>query len=114
MALKVSEDALDIDELLRRGSATAVTQYAHLEGNAKKREILPQKKKPAGNWQEKIEKMRETHPNAYRPWGKQDDESLKVGFRNGATIEELSKLLGRHEGSIKLRLQKHFGEDTIV
>jgi ATP-dependent DNA helicase PIF1 len=113
MALKVSEDALDIDELLRRGSATAVTQYAHLEVNAKKRETLPQKKKPVGNWQEKIEKMRETHPNAYRPWGKQDDESLKVGFRNGATIEELSAQLGRHEGSIKMRLQKYFGEDAI-
>jgi ATP-dependent DNA helicase PIF1 len=113
MALKVSEDALDIDELLRRGSAAAVTQYAHLEVNSKIREALPEKKKPSGNWQEKIQKMRETHPNAYRPWGKQDDESLKVGFRNGATIEELSTQLGRHEGSIKMRLQKYFGEDTI-
>lgn len=113
MALKVSEDALDIDELLRRGSTNAVTQYAHLEVNASKREALPVAKKAAGNWQEKIEKMRETYPNAYRPWGKQDDESLKVGFRNGATIEELSTQLGRHEGSIKMRLQKYFGEDTI-
>ena len=113
MALKVSEDALDIDELLRRGSTNAVTQYAHLEVNASKREALPVVKKAAGNWQEKIEKMRETYPNAYRPWGKQDDESLKVGFRNGATIEELSTQLGRHEGSIKMRLQKYFGEDTI-
>lgn len=113
MALKVSEDALDIDELLRRGSSNAVTKYAHLEANADKREVLPEKKKAVGNWQDKIEKMRETYPNAYRPWGKQDDESLKVGFRNGATIEELSTTLGRHEGSIKMRLQKYFGEDTI-
>jgi ATP-dependent DNA helicase PIF1 len=114
MALRVSEDALDIDELLRRCSTTAVKQYAHLEENARKREVIPVKKKNSGNWQERIEKMRETYPNAYRPWGKHEDEALRVGFLNGTTIEDLSKKLGRHEGSIKMRLQKNFGEDIVA
>ena len=58
--------------------------------------------------------MRETYPNAYRPWSTQDDAVLKQEFQNGTTVKNLSKTLGRHEGSIKMRLQKHFGEDTVI
>ena len=47
------------------------------------------------------------------PWEKQEDEDLKLGFTNGETIKQLSKKLGRHEGSIKMRLQKHYGEDVV-
>ena len=57
--------------------------------------------------------MRETHPNAYKPWQKRDDDLLKQEFQNGASIAKLSKALGRHEGSIKMRLQKLFGEDVV-
>lgn len=112
MALKVSQDALDIDELLREKSSQAVKRFAHLEGNAAKRAKMPPKK--AGNsWADKIAKMRETHPNAYRPWQPGDDALLKQEFHNGASLDELSQRLGRHTGSIKMRLQKHFGEDIV-
>jgi hypothetical protein len=47
------------------------------------------------------------------PWEDEDDTILKQDFQNGATIKDLSKKLGRHEGSIKMRLQKHFGEDIV-
>ena len=57
--------------------------------------------------------MRKTHPNAYKPWENADDALLKQEFQNGKNIKELSKALGRHEGSIKMRLEKHFGEDTV-
>jgi hypothetical protein len=67
--------------------------------------------KTASGWSEKIAKMRETYPNAYRPWEARQDAELKEKFLNGATVKELSALLGRHEGSITMRLQKHFGED---
>jgi hypothetical protein len=58
--------------------------------------------------------MRETYPNAYKPWEKKHDALLTEKFQNGASIKELSKLLGRHEGSITMRLQKHFGEDVVI
>ena len=48
------------------------------------------------------------------PWEKADDDTLKQEFLQGATIQQLSQKLGRHEGSIKMRLQKHFGEDTVA
>ena len=57
--------------------------------------------------------MRETYPNAYRPWEAKHDDTLKEAFQNGQTLSELSSLLGRHEGSIKMRLQKPYGEDVV-
>ncbi len=57
--------------------------------------------------------MRLTYPNAYRPWTNEQDSLLKQEFQNGKVIGDLSRLLGRHERSIILRLQKHFGEDAV-
>ena len=56
--------------------------------------------------------MRAKHPNAYRPWTEEQDDLLKQEFQQGADLKKLSKLLGRHERSIVMRLQKHFGEDV--
>ena len=117
-ALQMSEDAHTIDGDLRSKAARDSARFKHLEEVAAQRaEVgdLPTKKSGAksGGWQEKIAKMRETHPNAYKPWQPQDDALLKQEFQNGKDIANLSKQLGRHEGSIKMRLQKHFGEDVV-
>lgn len=118
MALRVSEDAQSINDTLLRQAAHDAKRLAHLQANAEKRKSAPEPtaKKSGGSagWQEKIAKMRETYPKAYMPWEKPDDDVLKQDFQNGVTIEELSKKLGRHEGSIKMRLQKHFGEDMVA
>ena len=113
MALRVSEDAQNIDVLLREKAARDQKRFAYLEELAKKRSTeLPKKPvKKSSGWSEKIAKMRETYPNAYMPWEASQDVLLKEKFQNGATVKQLSKLLGRHEGSIMMRLQKHFGED---
>ena len=58
--------------------------------------------------------MREMYPNAYKPWLAQDDVVLKQDFQNGVSVKDLSQKLGRHEGSIIMRLQKHFGEDVVT
>lgn len=116
MALRISPEAQQIDVNLRDSALKYAQQFAHLQAKADKRDTEPvkkQKKKGGGSWQAKIEKMRETYPNTYKPWERQQDEDLKLGFTNGETVAELSKKLGRHEGSIKMRLQKHYGEDVI-
>ncbi len=115
MALVVSEDAQSIDEQLRARAASDAKKFAHLAVNIDKRQAEPVKeKKASAGWAEKIEKMRQEYPNAYRPWQVQDDATLKQDFQNGVSLKELSKKLGRHEGSIKMRLQKHFGEDIVL
>lgn len=112
MALQVSEDAQTIDGSLRSRAARDSEKFAHLSEQAEKRKTAPPKKeKAASGWSDKIAKMRETYPNAYRPWQLTDDEQLKQDFQNGVTLKELSQKLGRHEGSVTMRLQKHFGEE---
>ena len=114
MALQMSEDAANIDVRLRDRAASDRQKFAHLEQVAEKRASSPPKKvKSASGWADKIEKMRETYPNAYRPWTDEQDDELKTGFTNGETVQSLSQKLGRHEGSITMRLQKHFGEDVV-
>ena len=117
MALTMSQDASEIDERLRTRAASDSQKFSHLEKEAEKRAASPPKptKKTSGSgWAEKIEKMRETYPNAFRSWTNEHDEDLKLGFKNGETIKALSKKLGRQEGSIMMRLQKHFGEDVVA
>ncbi len=113
MALRVSEDAQSIDGILRTKAASDAVRFAHLEKAAEKRKTSPPPEKKAAGWSDKIAKMRETYPNAYRPWEASHDDTLKQEFQNGKTPKELSSILGRHEGSIKMRLQKHFGEDIV-
>ncbi|MDB5164036.1 MAG: putative helicase, partial [Candidatus Saccharibacteria bacterium] len=52
---------------------------------------------------------------AYRPWQTTDDTKLVKLFSAGKsiTIAELTETFGRHPGSIRARLKKHFGEDAI-
>ncbi|MFY9228497.1 MAG: PIF1 family ATP-dependent DNA helicase [Candidatus Microsaccharimonas sp.] len=113
MALKVSEDARMIDEFLRTKAVSDAKRFAPLEKKAAKRGDVPVSAPKASGWAAKIDKMREAYPNAYRPWEKAQDDELKEAFQNGASVKKLSKLLGRHEGSIIKRLQKHFGEDVV-
>ena len=115
-ALQMSDEAYTIDERLKMRAANDRERFQYLQRKAEERAAKPLKnpsKKKSSSWSEKIAKMREIHPNAYKPWQPQDDEALKLGFINGESIEHLSAQLGRHEGSIKMRLQKHFGEDAV-
>lgn len=117
MALQISEDAQNIDEGLRKRAGEDGKKFAHLGVQAEKRasdpDSLKKKSSSGSGWSEKIAKMRETYPHAYMPWEDADDALLKQEFQNGVSIKELSHKLGRHEGSIKMRLQKHFGEDAV-
>lgn len=110
MALRVSSDALQIDESLRSKSAKDSRKYEHLRGEAEKRAKKNPPKETKGPWQDKLDKMRAEFPNAYRPWLPEQDEKLKKMFTAGKTVKAISKQLGRHPGSIRKRLEKHYGE----
>ncbi len=116
MALRVSPVALEIDETLRSRSAQDAARFEYLRERARQREKetarMPQ---TPGTWSEKVDKMREKYPNAYKPWAESDDAKLVKLFDAEASIsvKELTKVFGRHPGSIRARLKKHFGEDAI-
>ncbi len=52
------------------------------------------------------DKVREEHPNAYRPWDKGSDEKLQELFKNGLSTSELMSVFGRKRGAIRARLIK--------
>ncbi len=115
MALRVSEEATAIEDMLQRSSSDAIAQHAEVFEEAEKRWVFestqapaPKKAKNNGDWAQKIEKMREKFPNAYKPWKEDDDSIVRNGHENGSSVAELSKLLGRHPGSIRARLKKFF------
>ena len=111
MALRVSSEARAIDDELGRKALEDVEKYKHLLDKPISKSIVDKKKKTA--WEEKLSKMRETYPNAYKPWEKGQDDILKEGFLHGKSVDDLSEILGRQKNSIILRLQKHFGEDVV-
>ena len=120
MALVVSEEAQRIDTRLKNESQKAEKRFAHLLETAKKRDAgeIIEKAPAKTTWAQKLEKMREEFPNAYRPWKLSDDARLQEAiFENGKIDEglilKLSKELGRHKGSIEARIKKLFGEDSL-
>lgn len=113
LALQVSEEALEIDVKLQNKSAKDEIRFESLREKAATREkIAPKPEKKKSDWSEKVAKMRETHPNAYKRWTKEDDELLQSMYNDDNTVamDSLVETFGRHEGSIRIRIQKHFGE----
>ncbi len=53
-----------------------------------------------------IAKLRETHPMAFQPWTKEDEELLITMFNEGRNTKELSKSFKRKESAITARLSK--------
>ncbi len=117
MALRVSPEAVEIDAHFRSKAAKDAKRFAHLKALAEKRaKDTAKPKKPTGTWSSKVSKMRETYPNAFKPWSAEDDKKLVKLFGQGdsVSIKSLTKTFGRHPGSIRARLKKHFGEDAVL
>ena len=123
MALRVSPLAREIDVELRTRSEAAVSENLKVNADweaaeeARKNEPEPEekpKKAKSAGWADRLEKMRSEYPNAYKPWKKEEDEKLIALFGAENTTKQLSKLLGRHPGSVRARLKKHFGDEIIA
>ncbi len=49
-------------------------------------------------------RLRETYPNAGKPWKRSDDEELRRLFVAGNSIDDLMLLFGRTRNGVQLRL----------
>lgn len=119
MALRTSPLARQIDTELRGRSQQALEEYAAViakwqQDEAQGKNIPKSAPKGAGSWSDKLAKMREEYPNAYRPWSESDDALLQKLYKKHTTLNMLTKQLGRHPGSITKRLEKHFGEGVVI
>jgi ATP-dependent DNA helicase PIF1 len=119
-ALKVNPEILDKDIIFKNNSLDAEGVFGKLEknelekmhenfvvtsgGKFKKDKIAGSTS--IGNPYNSFEKIRETHPNAYRPWSKDQDEELSKLFKQGIKVKELMEKFGRKRGGINSRLKK--------
>ena len=53
-----------------------------------------------------LDKLREKHPRAYRPWTPRDGNQLAEMFKRGVSLNDMSAQLGRQPGAIRIRLEK--------
>ncbi|MEK7131753.1 MAG: PIF1 family DEAD/DEAH box helicase [Patescibacteria group bacterium] len=125
-AFQVHPEVLKEDNAFRASSEAALTAFAQIlpdelqkmhdnfvkacGGNIVSNDVTytevekitkPKKQKGHG-----FDKIREKHPNAFRPWTEGQDEELRQFFANDMSTEELSKTFGRKTGAIRMRLIK--------
>ena len=53
-----------------------------------------------------LDKLRQRHPRAYRPWTPREDNQLAEMFKRGLALNQMSEQLGRQPGAIRIRLDK--------
>lgn len=119
MALRVSRDARGIDAELRDRSKNThdkhkdIIEKWHVDEEKRKTQPKVESVKAKGSWQDKLDKMRAEYPNAYKPWKEKEDEKLIKLYAANDNIKQISNLMGRHPGSIRARLKKHFGDGIV-
>jgi len=107
--------ALEIDKQLRKKAIIDAKRFERLRPMASKHTHQPQHFSDK-NQNDRITTIRQTYPNAFKPWSQEDDVLLVSLFSSvkPIAIDELTVRFGRHAGSIKARLKKHFGDDSII
>lgn len=58
-----------------------------------------------------LEAKRQTYPNAYTPWTKEDDERLKTLVAAGEKVTRIAEVFGRQPSAIQSRINKIIGPD---
>lgn len=53
-----------------------------------------------------VEKIRQSHQQAYLPWTTEDDNKLEQLFCEGKKTKELAQIFGRQAGAINSRIKK--------
>lgn len=59
-------------------------------------------------------KLRETHPNAGKPWSTSDDDILRQLYREGKPVEDLALRFGRTANGVRQRLERLGLADPII
>lgn len=77
-----------------------------LISGGKRREEQRNKEKAVVKKESVLEKTRETHTNAYRPWSKEEESQLIKLFERGKPVKEIALTLGRQIGAVRARIKK--------
>lgn len=59
--------------------------------------------------EERIARVRVTHPRAFTAWDEEEDARLVLRWREGTRLVDLSRATGRPPGAVRMRLEKLLG-----
>lgn len=76
-----------------------------LKNSLKKFKELKEPKQTEGKTYS-VEKIRETHKQAYLPWTIEDDNKLEFLYCEGKKVKEHAQIFGRNEGAISSRIKE--------
>ena len=68
--------------------------------------VRPETEAHQGPTPDFVQRARETHPNAFRPWTSADDQRLAALFRAGSSVDMLCAEFGRPPKGITMRLER--------
>lgn len=119
-ALKVHPEILKIDIDFKKSSKEASKVFGKLSGaeikkmhenfivasGGKVNKTKNTKGAPVTARPKPFAEIREKHPNAYKPWTKEQDEELKELFASEKSVKNLCTITGRQSGGIRSRLKK--------
>jgi hypothetical protein len=112
-AMKVHPQVLAREEAFRRDSEAARAALAGLapEELLKRQEAFITRlggklRDPAMKPKYDLNKLRETHAKAYRPWSEEEERELLKHFDAGLAHKSIAALLRRQIGGVRARLKK--------
>lgn len=58
------------------------------------------------SYQDRLDAVKQEHPNAYEPWTDRQEEVLKQMHKGGAPVKAIASALNRQPGAISSRIRK--------
>jgi len=120
-ALEVNDDTLEVDRQLKLKSDQLAQKFEEIptkEKKGRRKEFLDSigaksKKGNNGDKAYSVEKIRKTHPRAYKKWTAQEEQQLIKLYNTDKTYKQIAKKLQRQKGAISSRVKKLREQDRL-
>jgi DNA-binding NarL/FixJ family response regulator len=82
------------------------SDYTYIDIFKSAEEALALASSSDSNYQHRLAKIKQNHPNAYEPWTPEQEEILKSMYKGGSPVKDIASALKRQPGAIISRIRK--------
>ena len=109
--MKLSDKSRQILTLISAGHSyeqilSLNSGYTYKDIFASAEEALELESSSDSNYQDRLAKIKQKHPNAYEPWTPRQEEIVKQMHKGGAPVKAIASALKRQPGAIESRIRK--------
>ena len=109
--MKLSDKSRQILTLISAGHSyeqilSMRSDYTYIDIFESAREALELENPSAESNQDRLERIKQSHPNAYEPWTASQEELLRSMHKGGAPIHAIASALKRQPSAIESRIRK--------